>query len=142
MQKAREGNKVVVHYREKMESGEVYDSSETREPLQFIIGEGQVITGLEQAVIGMEKGESKREKISFKDAYGPHLDTKVATVNKKKFPENIEPRIGQRLKVVQPDGTTSLVTVTDLSGSEVTLDANHPLAGKDIILDIKLVEVM
>jgi peptidylprolyl isomerase len=142
MSTAKKGNIVKVHYTGMLESGEIIDTSQDEDPLQFTIGKGEVISGLEEAVIGMEEGESKKTKISSEKAYGSHRKEMVATVEKEKFPQHIQPEVGQRLKVVQPNGTATRVTVTEVSGSKVTLDANHPLAGKNLIFNITLLEVV
>ena len=141
MAKARKGDTVKVHYTGKLDNGEVFDSSGNREPLKFKIREGQVIPGFENAVIGMEKGETKSVKIPAKEAYGPYSDELVAEVDKSKFPAHINPKMGDRLKVESPDGKTNIVTVTGISEQKVKLDANHPLAGKDLLFDLELVEI-
>jgi len=142
MSTAKKGNIVKVHYTGMLESGEIIDTSQDEDPLQFTIGKGEVISGLEEAVIGMQEGESKKTKISSEKAYGSHRKEMVATVEKEKFPQHIQPEVGQRLKVVQSNGTATRVTVTEVSGSKVTLDANHPLAGKNLIFNITLLEVV
>jgi peptidylprolyl isomerase len=142
MSKAKNGDTVRVHYTGKLENGRVVETSKNNDPLQFKIGDGEVILGLEEAVVGMEEGEEKTAKISSSKGYGPHKKEMVAKVEKSRFPNHINPEIGQRLKVVQPDGTATRVTVTDVSESKVTLDANHPLAGKDLVFDIRLIEVV
>ncbi|KPJ87475.1 MAG: peptidylprolyl isomerase [Spirochaetes bacterium DG_61] len=142
MSKAKNGDTVRVHYTGKLENGIVVETSKNSDPLQFKIGEGEVILGLEEAVVGMEEGEEKTAKISSAKGYGPHKKEMVAKVEKSRFPDHINPEIGQRLKVIQPDGTATRVTVTDVTESKITLDANHPLAGKDLVFDIRLIEVV
>ena len=142
MSTAKKGNIVKVHYTGMLESGEIIDTSQDEDPLQFTIGKGEVISGLEEAVIGMEEEESKKTKISSEKAYSSHRKEMVATVEKEKFPQHIQPEVGQRLKGVQSNGTATRVTVTEVSGSKVTLDANHPLAGKNLIFNITLLEVV
>ncbi len=142
MGKAKNGDKVKVHYTGKFEDGKVFDSSIEREPLEFTIGKGQVIRGFEEAVEGMNPGDSKTAKITADKAYGPYREEMVLEVERKRLPSNLEPKVGQRLKMHQPDGRTIGVTVTDVSESKVTLDANHPLAGKNLTFDIELVEVV
>lgn len=142
MGKAKNGDKVKVHYTGKFEDGKVFDSSIEREPLEFTIGKGQVIQGFEEAVEGMNPGESKSAEISAEKAYGPHRKEMVTAVKRNRFPADIDPKVGQRLQLRQADGKTIRVTVTNVSESEVTLDANHPLAGKNLTFDIKLVEIV
>lgn len=139
---ARKGDTVKIHYTGKLDNSEVFDSSDNRKPLKFKIGDGHVIPGLEDAVIGMEQGETNSVKILAEKAYGPHQDKLVAEVYKSKFPVHIKPKMGEKLKIESPDGKINIVVVTDISERKVKLDANHPLAGKDIQFDIKLVEIV
>ncbi|MGB2698105.1 MAG: peptidylprolyl isomerase [Candidatus Zixiibacteriota bacterium] len=142
MTKAKNGDTVKVHYTGKFEDGQVFDSSEGRDPLQFTIGQRQVIPGFEEAVDGMNPGESITAKIPADKAYGTHHEEMVMAVDRKKIPENVDPKVGQQLQLHQADGRKIRVTVTNVSESKVTLDANHPLAGKDLTFDIKLVEIV
>ena len=135
------GDRVKVDYKGTLESGEVFDSTEDKGPLTFTVGEGTVIPGFEQAMIGMNPGEEKTVKISAIRAYGPYQKQLVVEVDKDKFIDEIEPEIGQRLQVSQPDGKKFIVTVSSIEGTKVTLDANHPLAGKDLTFDIHLLEI-
>lgn len=141
MKQAKNGKTVKVHYTGKFEDGTVFDTSVSREPLEFTIGEGQIIPDFEQAVIGMNPGEAKTVRIESDNAYGPHKDEMVMVVNRDQFPEDFEPEIGQQFKVRNADGKIIVVTVTDFIEKTVTLDANHPLAGKDLTFDIELVAV-
>ncbi|MEW6382032.1 MAG: peptidylprolyl isomerase [bacterium] len=138
---AKEGDTVRVHYTARFMDGTVFDSSVMREPLEFTIGEGLLIPGFEQAVVGMHPGESKTEQVSAEQAYGPHRDEMVLEVDRNQFPSGLEPEVGQQLQVRQANGLITDVTVTDVHDSRVTLDANHPLAGKDLVFDIQLVEI-
>jgi peptidylprolyl isomerase len=142
MAQAKDGNTVKIHYTGKLENGEIFDSSAGREPLQFTIGAGQVIPGFEQGAVGMNPGESKTIKIPADKAYGPHRKEMVITVDRKEFPETFELKIGQQLQIPQGGGGVIAATVTDISESNVTLDANHSLAGKDLTFDIELVEIV
>ncbi|MFQ6002736.1 MAG: peptidylprolyl isomerase [Candidatus Zixiibacteriota bacterium] len=142
MTKAKNGDTVKVHYTGKLEDGTVFDTSIERDPLQFTIGQGQIIPGFEQAVVGMEPGESKITKVPADKAYGPRRKEMVLVVDRNQFPVDLKPKVGQHLQSRQADGRTIRVTVTDVSESSVTLDANHPLAGKDLTFDIQLVEIV
>lgn len=142
MTQAKDGDTVRVHYTGKLDDGTVFDSSIDREPLQFTIGARQVIPDFEQAAVGMNQGESKTFKIPADKAYGPHRKEMVLVVDRDQFPEHLEPRVGQQLQMSQEDGRTLAVRVTQVSESSVTLDANHPLAGKDLTFDIELVEIV
>lgn len=141
MAQARPGDTVKVHYTGKLEDGTVFDSSADREPLQFKIGEGNLIPGFEQAVLGMSEGESKTERILTENAYGPYVEEMVITVNRQDMPSEIEPEVGQQLHLQQPDGQLVPVIITAVSNATVTLDANHPLAGEILTFEIQLVEI-
>ncbi|RMG59214.1 MAG: peptidylprolyl isomerase [Deltaproteobacteria bacterium] len=135
------GDTVKVHYTGSLEDGTVFDSSRERDPLEFTVGEGKLIAGFENAVIGMAVGESKKVNIPSEEAFGPHREELVLEVEKSMFPPHINPFEGQQLQIPQQDGRTVAVTVTKITDDKVTLDANHPLAGKDLIFDIEVVEI-
>lgn len=141
MAQAKTGDTVKVHYTGKLADGTVFDSSEGREPLKFKIGEGQLIPGFEQAVVGMESGDSVSANIPAKDAYGEYDKRLIQVIEKNTLPEDLEPEVGQQLEAVRSDGQRIAVVVLDVGESQVTLDANHPLAGKELIFDITLLEV-
>ena len=141
MSQVKDGDQVKVHYTGKLNDGTVFDSSEGKPPFEFKIGTNSVIPGFESAVKGMAVGDEKTVTIPSQDGYGPVRDELIATVNKSAFPKNIDPTIGQQLQMEQPGGKTINVTIAKIEGEEVTLDANHPLAGKDLTFDIKLVEI-
>lgn len=138
---AQDGDKVSVHYTGKLEDGSVFDSSVERDPLEFTIGEGQIIPGFEKAVIGMEAGQNKTVQIGSDDAYGPHHDAMVQVVERSQIPDDITLDIGAQLQANHPEAGPIILTVTELNDSEVTLDANHPLAGKDLTFEIELVSI-
>jgi len=142
MTQAREGDTVRVHYTGRLEDGTVFDSSENRDPLEFTIGNGEVVQGFERAVVGMEPGEERTTTIQPEDAYGPHLEEMTITIGRDQFPADIEPEPGQQFQIQQPDGWAAIVTVADVTESGVTLDANHPLAGKPLTFEIRLVEIV
>jgi len=138
---AKNGDTVQVNYTGKLADGTVVDSSVGREPLEFTLGVGQVIPGFEKAVLGMKVGEKKTVTIPVDEAYGPHHDDLVAEVPREKLPEDITPEVGQQLGVKRTDGGTSIVTIISVSDNTVTIDANHPLAGKDLTFEIELVKI-
>ncbi|MFO7982193.1 MAG: peptidylprolyl isomerase [Desulfuromonadales bacterium] len=140
MSQAKEGDSVKVNYTGKLEDGTVFDSSEGKEPLEFTVGSGQIIPGLDKAVDGMEVGESKTVTVESEEAYGPRRDEMVLEVERERLPEEIEPEVGQQLQVGSSEDQTMIVQITDVTDTAVTLDANHPLAGKDLTFDIELVE--
>jgi peptidylprolyl isomerase len=142
MAQAQVGDMVKVHYTGKLTDGTTFDTSLEHEPLEFTLGEGELIAGFEQAVLGMATGESKTTTIPAAQAYGPHHAERVIDVERHHLPSDLQPEIGQRLEMTRPDGTTLSVMVTTVTETQVTLDANHPLAGQDLIFNITLVEIL
>ena len=142
MAQAGSGDLVRIHYTGRMSDGTVFDSSREREPLEFTIGQRQVIGGFEDGVIGMEPGESKTVEIPADQAYGPHRPEQVMEVDRATMPPDMQLEIGTRVQGAQPGGQTANFVVTALTESLVTLDANHPLAGKDLIFDLELVGIV
>jgi peptidylprolyl isomerase len=142
MTQAKQGDTVNVHYTGKLEDGTVFDTSRSRHPLQFTIGKGQVIAGFEQAIIGMNPGESKTMTVSVEQAYGQRRQDMIVTVHRDQLPPDLNPAVGQRLELTQTDDQTVLVTVTAMNDTTLTLDANHPLAGKDLTFDIELLKIV
>ena len=138
----KHGDTVKIHYTVKLEDGTIFDTSAKRDPLQFIIGAGQVVSGFEQAIVGMNPSESKTVKVPADKAYGPHREEMVLVVDRNKIPKNLKLELGQELQIPQEDGQKTIVAVTNISESSVTLDANHPLAGKDLTFDIQLIEIL
>ncbi len=141
MTQAKAGDNVKVHYTGKLDDGTVFDSSAEREPLEFSLGSGNVIPGFEEAIVGMAPGESKTATIPPEQAYGPRRDELAIAVEKEQIPTDLAVEVGQQLQISQNNGQVIPVIVTDVSDSQVTLDANHPLAGQQLTFDIKLVEV-
>jgi FKBP-type peptidyl-prolyl cis-trans isomerase 2 len=141
MQQAKRGDKVHVHYRGTLDDGSEFDSSEGGEPISFTIGEGEVIAGFENAIEGMAPGEKKTERMEPNDAYGDHRNELVFTVGREQMPEGDEVEVGDMLQVGFPDGRDATVTVTAVENGEVTLDANHPLAGKPLTFELELVSI-
>jgi len=142
MGKAKNGDTVEVHYTGKLEDGTVFDSSESREPLEFTIGQGAVIPGFEQAVVGMSPGESKTEKVPADRAFGPYREDLVVDIDRERIPGEVDPKVGKRLQVQKKDGGITEVLVTGVTESKVTLDANHPLARNDLVFDIQLLAIL
>lgn len=141
MTQATLGNTVKVHYTGKLEDGNIFDSSEGRDPIEFLIGAGNVIPGFEQAVIGMSSGESKTFTIPSDEAYGPYHDELVLAIAREQIPADMDVQVGQQLQVQNASGQVMPVIVTDVSDGTVTLDANHPLAGEDLTFTIELVDI-
>jgi FKBP-type peptidyl-prolyl cis-trans isomerase 2 len=138
---AENGDVVQVDYTGKLADGTVFDSSIGREPLEFTLGAGQVIPGFDKAVLGMKVGEKKTVTIPADEAYGPHRDDLILEVPREKLPSDMTPEVGLQLGLRQSDGRTSVVTITSVSDNVVTIDANHPLAGKDLTFEIELVKI-
>jgi peptidylprolyl isomerase len=142
MTQAQVGDMVKVHYTGRLTDGTTFDTSLERDPLEFTLGEGELIAGFEQAVLGMAAGESKTTTIPAAQAYGPHHTERVIDIERHHLPSDLQPEIGQQLQMTRPDGTTLSVMITTVTETQVTLDANHPLAGQDLIFDITLVEIL
>ncbi|MBN2731699.1 MAG: peptidylprolyl isomerase [Balneolaceae bacterium] len=142
MSTVKDGDTVKVHYTGKLNDGSVFDSSQDREPLEFTLGEGQLIPGFEDAVTGMEQGGSTTVTIPSDEAYGERRDDLELEVAKNELPDNIEPEVGMQLQMQQQEsGQAVPVQITKVEDDKVTLDANHPLAGKDLTFDIELVDI-
>jgi peptidylprolyl isomerase len=141
MTKARLGDTVKACYVGKLDNGQVFDQSHARDPLEFTIGEHQVPRGLEEAVSGMEPGESKTIVVPAERAYGPVRPDRIVTVDRDDVPDHIELSIGKRLRAPTTHGTKIDITVKDLSDENVTFDANHPLAGKDLTFEVELMDI-
>lgn len=141
MQQARTGDRVRVHYKGTLDDGTVFDSSEGNEPIAFTIGAGEVIPGFERAVEGMTTGDRKTEHIDAENAYGERKDELVFTVPREQMPPGTDVSVGDMLRVGFPDGSSAAVQVADLEPNTVTLDANHPLAGKDLNFELELVAI-
>lgn len=142
MTQVKSGDKVKIHYTGKLNDETVFDSSVDREPLEFTVGDGKIIPGFEDAVLGMTPGESKSVTISPDMAYGPHREELVVDVERKCVPDNLDLKVGGFVQIRQRDGGVIQAKVTGLCESKVTLDANHPLAGQDLTFEIKLVEIV
>ncbi len=138
---ADNGNTVKVHYTGRLEDGTVFDSSEGREPLEVTLGSGSVIPGFEKGLLGMKVDEKKTITIPAEEAYGLHREELTMQVPKTDFPDEITPEVGLQLDMEREDGQNIPVTIVNIENESVTLDANHPLAGKALIFDLTLVEV-
>jgi peptidylprolyl isomerase len=141
METAKKGDTVSVHYTGRLTDGTVFDSSRNGDPLTFELGGGQLIQGFDQAVMGMEIGETKTVELAPSEAYGARRDDLEFEMERSNFPESIEPEEGQQLQMRQRNGQPLIVTVIEANEETVTLDANHPLAGEELVFDIELVEI-
>ena len=142
MSQAKQGDTVKVHYTGKLNDGSVFDSSANREPLQFTLGAGNMIPGFEKAVEGMGVGDKKTAEIPSDQAYGDKREDMIISVPRENVPGDISPEVGQQLAVQQQGGQQVPVTVKEVTEEKVVLDANHPLAGKDLVFEIEVVEIV
>ena len=141
MSQAKKGDIVKVHYKGTLGDGTVFDSSEGHDPLEFTIGKGQVIVGFEEAVTGMSSGEKKTVEIPADKAYGQHVKEMVIQAPRDQVPADINPEVGQQLEMGGANGEMVRVHVVELTDEYITLDANPPLAGQDLIFDLELVAI-
>ncbi len=142
MQQAQNGDKVKVHYHGKLRSGETFDSSNGREPLEFTLGSGQVIKGFDDGVTGMKAGDKKTVEIAVGDAYGEKQQEMMIEFPKEQFPADMQPEVGAQVMMSDGSGQQFPVTIAEVKVGSVVLDANHPLAGQDLIFDLELVEIV
>ena len=142
MTQVKKGNTIKVHYTGKLEDGSVFDSSEGRDPLEFEVGAGMMIKGFDDGVVGMNLEEQKAINIKAEEAYGDVRKDLIIDVPKAQLPAEINPEVGMELVSQQPNGQQLIVTVTAVKDDAITIDANHKLAGKDLIFDVKVVEIV
>ena len=142
MTSAKEGDTVKVHYTGSFDDGTVFDTSEGKDPLTFRIGAGDVIPGFDNAVVGMAAGDNKKIEVPMDDAYGPHHDELVLTIEREQLPMESDPVEGMMLQAHLKDGQTVMVQITGITDDSITLDANHPLAGRDLTFQITLMEIV
>ena len=147
MAQAKAGDTVRVHYEGQLSDGTIFDSSLEREPIEFILGQDTVIPGFEQAVIGMEVGESKDVSIPPEDGFGDYSEDLVVNIEKTMLPPDINPELGMQLEVSSEEAsseeeTPRIFTIADIAEDSITLDGNHPLAGAEIAFKIELLEIL
>lgn len=141
MAEVKDGDTVAIHYTGTLLDGTTFDSSDGRDPLEFVVGSGQIIPGLDKALPGMGVGEKKTVKIPSEEAYGPLNPEMRQAVPREGIPADIPLAVGTQLQMQTPDGQALPVMVVDVDDATVTLDANHPLAGKDLQFDFEVVKV-
>jgi peptidylprolyl isomerase len=142
MSKAKTGDKVKIHYTGYVKDGSVFDSTVNEDPVVFTIGEGIEVPGVEKALIGMEKGDVKSVQVPPEDAYGERKSNLVTVVDREKLSGNIDLELGMKLKARTSAGIMKDVTVCDITDTSITVDANHPLAGKELTFEVVLLEIM
>lgn len=141
MQKVKSGDTVKVHYHGKLNDGSTFDSSEGREPLEFIVGSGQVIKGFDDAVLLMVVGDKKTVQIPVENAYGERNDDMMMEYPRSEFPAEMVPEIGMELQMSDNQGNIFPVVIAEVGDEMVVLDANHPLAGEDLVFEIELISI-
>jgi peptidylprolyl isomerase len=141
MAKARTGKKVKIHYTCKLNDGTVVESSRRREPVELMLGQGQLLPGLEEAVEAMEPGQSETVIVPADQAHGPRRDELIREIPLSQFPDQAKPQVGQEIECERSNGERTTVSVAAVSESSVTIDGNHPLAGKDLVFELELFEV-
>ena len=141
MQQVKKGDTIKVHYHGKLVDGTTFDSSEGREPLEFEVGSGMVIPGFDDGVTGMVVGDKKTVTIPAEEAYGPKQEDMIMEFPKERFPAEMVPEVGMQLNMNNGQGQSFPVVIVEVQESVVILDANHPLAGQELIFDLELVEI-
>ena len=136
------GNKVKIHYTGTFDGGEIFDSSREAEPLEFELGAEQVISGFDNAILGMAVGETKQVRLLEEEAYGPYNQEMVFDADPDQFEDGLTPEVGQQFQTETEDGVPLLLTVKDAEDGKIILDANHPMAGKVLNFDLELVEIV
>lgn len=141
MSQAKTGDQVTVHYTGSLADGSVFDSSRSREPFTFTLGSGQVISGFEAGILGLEPGQSRRTTMPADQAYGPYRDDLIFTARRDEWPADAPLEVGAQAPMRRPDGKTTRVTVKEITPDGILIDGNHPLAGKDLTFDIELLSI-
>ena len=141
MIRAEKLDTVKVHYIGQLDDGTIFDQTNQDRPLTFIIGRKEVIPGFDEALVGMYQGERKRVTIPCEKAYGRRKPELIEKVERSVFGDKVDPKVGNQLEITNHDGSILRLMVNDITDEHVTVDANHPLAEKDLIFDIELIEV-
>lgn len=141
MPQAAKGNTVTVHYTGTLDDGSVFDSSREREPLEFVIGEGTLIPGFENGVIGMEVGETRKIDIPAADAYGERKRDLLTPIERGEVPENVKPEVGMFVELELKDGNNARARIAEIDAENIVLDFNHPLAGHDLSFEVELLSL-
>lgn len=141
MQEVKAGDNVRVHYEGRLNNGHVFDKSEGRDPLAFEVGRGQVIKGFDDALVGMKVGDKKTVNIPVDQAYGERNDNMIMEFPMSDFPADMKPEVGMQLHMSDNEGNNFPVIITEVKQDSVILDANHQLAGQNLIFDIELVAI-
>ena len=141
MSEAKNGDKVKLHYTGKIKNGEVFGTSRDREPLEFSIGSGSILPGIENGIIGMQIGDNRTIELAPEDAFGPAQEGLTLDMKKSEFPENMTFTVGETIPMQRKNGNFILVMIKEVKEDTITLDANHPLAGRTLIFDVELLDI-
>ncbi len=141
MSQVKQNDTVKVHYTGKLADGQVFDTSEGKEPIEFTLGQGQLIPGFEKGLLDMKINEKKTINIPKEEAYGEPRAELVQEVEKSQLPEEIKPEVGMGLVSKTPDGQEMNLVVSEVKEDTIVVDGNHPLAGKDLVFDLEVVEI-
>ncbi len=141
MSQVKENDTVKVHYTGKLKDGQVFDTSEGKDPIEFTLGKGQLIPGFEKGLLDMKVNEKKTITIPKEEAYGEPREDLVQEVEKTQLPEEIKPEVGMGLVSKTPDGREMNLVVAEVKDETIVVDGNHPLAGKDLVFDLEVVEI-
>ncbi|GGK50259.1 MULTISPECIES: FKBP-type peptidyl-prolyl cis-trans isomerase [Flavobacteriaceae] len=141
MIQVKENNTVKVHYTGKLSDGQIFDSSEGKEPLEFTLGQGQLIPGFEKGLIDMKLNEKKTITLAKEEAYGEPSEELIHEVQKSQLPQDMEPQVGMGLVSKTQDGQEMNLMIVEVKDETVIIDGNHPLAGKELIFDLEVVEI-
>ena len=142
MTQAKTGDTVRIHYSGRLKDGSIFDSSEGRDPLEFVIGANTILPKLEAAVVGMAVGDAATAEIAAEDAYGPHRPEGIQTVERSVIPDDIDVSVGSQLQATAQNGQVHVLIVVESDDETVTLDSNHPLAGEDLVFEFELVDIV
>ncbi|MFP4162633.1 MAG: peptidylprolyl isomerase [Chitinispirillaceae bacterium] len=140
-QKVEKGNTVKVDFTIKLDNGAVVGSTKDEQPVQFKVGNEEVLPGLDSAVLGMQKGEEKSISLPSKEAYGSRMDELVQDVGRNNLPKDFDPQVGQVLEMTDEGGDSMTAMVVNVDDQKIRIDANHPLAGKDLVMDVTVVDI-
>ncbi len=142
MKTAQNGDTVRVHYTGTLKDGTIFDSSEGREPLEFTIGDGFLMPAFEQGVIGLAEGETKTISVAAEDAFGPRRDKLIGKIPRHQLPDDLIPEVGMQLQMMAPDEQPLIIRIIDVNDEDITVDANHELAGEDLEFHVELVKIL
>ncbi len=140
--KVKKGDTIMLHYSGRFKDGKVFDSSKKRNPIPVNVGAGEIIQGLEKAVLDMEPGEKRTVTVKPEEGYGHYSEDLLIEMPEEKIPENISPQEGMQLQLINEGGQKIPVVVKEVLDDAIKLDANHPLAGKTLVFDLELVEIV